>query len=59
MASVSCTWMTVAQWAELTAQDPEVFENWAGRAGTTYVRVCEDGTNWLNETFVSAMLMVP
>lgn len=51
--------MTVDQWATLTAQDPEVFEGWAGRCGPTYVRVCDDGTNWLNETFVMALLMVP
>lgn len=56
---VSCVWMTVDQWATLTAQDPEVFEGWAGRCGPTYVRVCDDGTNWLNETFVMALLMVP
>lgn len=48
--ALSCTWMTVADWATLTAQDPSVFANAVPEGGSAYTRVCEDGTVWLNET---------
>lgn len=54
--AVSCLWMTVADWVILTAQDPEVFANVVIQGGTTYTRVCPDGTVWLNETLALSIV---
>lgn len=55
MTVPSCVWMTVAGWVELMAVDPDFFDVAMARAGSTYVRVCDDGTEWLNETLASAV----
>lgn len=57
--NVSCIWQTVADWETLTAQDPGTFDHLVKPGGTTYVRICDDGTVWLNSTLVTAFLMVP
>lgn len=51
----SCVWMTVADWVALMAVDPDFFDVAIPQAGSTYVRVCDDGTIWLNETLASAV----
>jgi hypothetical protein len=47
--------MTREAWAELDGVDPDFFDAAATRAGSTYVRYCEDGTVWLNATFTAAV----
>lgn len=51
----NCVWMTIQDWADLMGVDPDFFDNAMPQAGSTYVRVCDDGTIWLNETFASAV----
>ena len=51
----SCVWMTVQAWADLDGVDPDFWDPFIPFAGSTYVRVCDDGTIWLNETFASAV----
>ena len=59
MPSIECDWKTVADWEALTAQDPGTFDHLALLGGDTYVRVCLDGTVWLNATLVLGFLNVP
>lgn len=47
---ITCLWQTVADWATLTAQPESTFLDHVGQSGPTYVRVCADGTVWMNET---------
>lgn len=54
--NVSCLWQTLEDWVTLTAQDAEVFTSRMHQAGTTYTRVCADGTVWLNETLVLSIV---
>lgn len=46
---ITCLWQTIADWATLTAQPESVFTAHVTQAGP-YVRVCADGTVWMNET---------
>lgn len=55
MTVPSCVWMTVADWVTLMGVDPDFFDAAIPEAGSTYVRVCEDGTLWLNQTFAEAV----
>jgi len=59
MPSIDCDWKTVADWETLTAQDPGVFDHLISQSGGTYVRICLDGTVWLNATLVDTFLQVP
>lgn len=59
MPDVSCDWKTIADWETLTAQDPGTFDHLVSQAGATYVRICDDGTVWLNATLVMGFLNVP
>lgn len=51
----SCVWMTVQAWADQDGVDPDFWDAFIPFAGSTYVRVCEDGTVWLNETFAQTV----
>jgi len=51
----SCVWMTREQWCELDGVDPDFFDAAATRAGSTYIRICADGTMWLNASFTEAV----
>lgn len=55
MANVACQWLTREQWCELDGVDPDFFDHAMIGAGSTYVRVCADGTVWLNATFTAAV----
>lgn len=59
MPAVECEWKTIADWVDLTAQDPDAFDHLAPLGGHTYARICADGTVWLNATMVFAFLNVP
>lgn len=59
MPDVDCDWKTIADWVTLTAQDPDAFNGLITQGGSTYVRICDDGTIWLNATMVFAFLNVP
>lgn len=50
-----CVWMTIADWAALMGVDEDFFDAAMPQAGSTYVRQCDDGTIWLNETFAYAI----
>ena len=53
---ITCSWMTLADWATLTAQDLSVFELGVVGAGPTYVRTCDDGTIWMNEVLALTLV---
>jgi hypothetical protein len=57
--AIDCDWKTIADWVALTAQDPDVFDHLVSQSGSSYVRICDDGTIWLNATLVDAFLQVP
>lgn len=59
MPAVDCEWKTTLDWETLTAQDPGTFDHLTTQGGTTYARICPDGTVWLNATMVFAFLNVP
>lgn len=55
---ITCRWMTLEDWAALTAQDLSVFQAGTVGAGPTYVRTCDDGTVWMNEILALTLVGV-
>lgn len=55
MPAVVCTWDTVANWATLAGQDESLYLAFLGQGGTTYFRVCADGTVWMNKDLFDAI----
>lgn len=47
---ITCLWQTADDWATLTGNDVSIFDGVQARSGPAYVRVCTDGTVWINET---------
>ena len=55
---LTCLWQTVQDWATLTAQPEAIFMDAVSSAGTTYVRICADGTVWMTETLALTIVGV-
>lgn len=55
MAALNCEWQTVQEWGDLAGQDPSVYTAFLGQGGTTYFRICLDGTVWMNRDLFDAI----
>lgn len=45
MPAISCVWDSVANWATLAAQDPELYLAFRYQGGDTYFRNCGSDVN--------------
>jgi hypothetical protein len=55
MAALGCDWRTVQDWADLAGQDPSLYLGFMGQGGSTYFRVCDDGTVWMQRDLFDAI----